>query len=316
MVMQAGVGRRGPLLGHEGHDRADAVACVRRAFARYSDGTPRERGGRRLYAAWQVARSLGPELEAELMYERFDAGKDARHRALVAANLVRLGPADFVVGGPADDAYTYVGEEPAHVVRLPAFALADRTVTNADYRAYDPTHAPDADGRLPVVDVTWYDAVMFCRWLGVRLPTEAEWEYACRGGWTDETAQPVAGTLARYAWHSENAGGRLHGVGLLEPNPFGIFDLQGNVWEWCQDTYDPGFYARSPVVAPVNLAPGRTKVCRGGSYHGFHDMCRSTLRYHEPPDYWASDIGFRCAIDVDDQGGGHGGADHAASTHP
>jgi len=276
---------------------ADAVRRARRVLAVYADGTPRETRGQRLYDAWQLARSLGADAEHELMHARFDAGQEQRRSELLGRLLVPVPAGELLMGGDPPTGYAYYGEAPAHRVRLRTFTIASVPVTNGMYRAYDPTRSLGEPDDLPVVDVTWYDAVMFCRWLGLRLPTEAEWEYACRGFDGD----PEPGELASYAWHAENAGGRLHEVGRLAPNALGVRDLQGNVWEWCQDRYDPEFYARSPALDPVNDDVGTDRVCRGGSFHGFADMCRSTLRYHEPPDYWAPDIGFRCAGDIDPQ---------------
>ena len=271
---------------------AGEVERVRRILSVHHDGTPRETSGEVLFRAWQSCRAWGADVEAELMHERFDVGREERSAAV---NLVRLGPARFEMGGRAKGTYTYHGEEPAHPVGLDPFLLARVPVTNALYALWNPRHAPGTDPELPVTGVTWYDAVMFCRWLGLRLPTEAEWEYAARGG---AGADPAPADLVSYAWHAENAGGRLHPVGRLRPNAFGLHDMQGSVWEWCQDAYSADFYSRSPLNNPLNDAQGDHRVCRGGSLHGFHDMVRSTLRYHEPADYWASDLGIRCAGDV------------------
>jgi formylglycine-generating enzyme required for sulfatase activity len=277
-----------------------ALAGLRRVFAVHTDGTPRVTSGQELFEAWQAAHRLGPHAERELMHDRFDAGRQRRFEELAAADLVELTPAEFMMGGSARSAYTYTDAEPVHPVTLAPFALSRVAVTNRVYRHYDPWHGAGADPSLPVTGVTWYDAVMFCRWLGVRLPTEAEWEWACRAG---GRFAPTPGELSNYAWHGENARGRLHPVATLAANPLGLFDMQGNVWEWCLDTYSPGFYATSPGRGPANLSVAGDKVCRGGSFHGFHDMCTATIRCHEPPDYWTADIGFRVAMDT---GGGSG----------
>ncbi|MET8983059.1 formylglycine-generating enzyme family protein [Streptomyces sp. NPDC004539] len=194
-------------------------------------------------------------------------------------------------------------------VKLAPYALSVCTVTQADYARL--TGAPLTDPRLPAVDVTWLDAVRYCNTLslaegsrpayrfrsepgepgaeevelvdptGYRLPTEAEWEYACRAG----TPGPRYGPLDDIAWHRANSGERIREVATREPNSWGFHDLLGNVWEWCWDLYDPAVY-------------GTYRVLRGGGWFDEHWSCRASVRRRSHPSYAVDDVGFRVARSV------------------
>jgi formylglycine-generating enzyme len=277
-------------------DQGQLLALVREVFALEADGKPLVTNGQVLYEAWQALKRLAPEHEADVMQVRFDKGRDERFRELIEPLLVQIDPVRFEMGSHAESEYIYCGEEPRHTVQLSPYRISRITVTNELYRLYDPTHDLDLAADLPVINVTWYDAVMFCRWAGVRLPSEAEWEYAAQGGHgglfgceTDE--------LPEHAWYSHNSKGLVQPVALKKANGYGLHDMHGNVWEWCLDSYEVDFYSRSPLTNPVNDAPVPNKICRGGSMHAFFDMCRSAFRHHEPIDYWAYDVGFRVVRD-------------------
>jgi formylglycine-generating enzyme required for sulfatase activity len=174
-------------------------------------------------------------------------------------------------------------------------------VTNELYGHYAPEHVAGLAPQLPVTNVSWFDAVIFCDWIGGRLPTEAEWEFVSR-----QAGPEVAENLPEYAWFSHNSADRLHPVGTRKSHPSGMYDMFGNVWEWCHDTYDSDYYAVSPVAGPVNAAAHGNRVCRGGAMNSFRDMCRPAYRHHEPADYWSSDIGFRIAADLPRHHENHG----------
>ena len=150
----------------------------------------------------------------------------------------------------------------------------------------------------PVTCVSWNDVQAFIEWLNrkegktYRLPTEAEWEYACRAG---STASFSFGddliNLGRYAWYWNNANRRSHPVGKKEPNPWNIHDIYGNVWEWCQDWY--GKYPSGPVVDPTGPSSGTAKVFRGGSAYSQERFCRSAYRGGYQPDGSFTSLGFR-----------------------
>ena len=168
----------------------------------------------------------------------------------------------------------------------------------------------------PVVNVSWNDATAFCDWLSrkekavYRLPTEAEWEYACRAGTIslfctgDEpeslaTVGNVADGTLKAKFPNWNTIGSRDGfaftapVGSFHPNAFGLFDMHGNVWEWCQDWYASGYYAKSPENDPPGPLRGSVRVFRGGSWYDAADLCRSAFRYWDLPTYRDYFLGFR-----------------------
>ncbi len=187
----------------------------------------------------------------------------------LAMAMVRIESGTFTMGGN-----TCYQERPAHQVQITRpFSLGAHEVTRAQYRTItgaSPSEFPGADD-LPVDTVSWIDAVQFCNKLslreqrkayyqvngqdvvilggnGYRLPTEAEWEYACGNDWADRTA---------VAWFNANCGGKTHPVGQKQPNGSGLYDMLGNVWEWCQDVYDADYYKKSPPTAdPAGPLPG------------------------------------------------------------
>jgi sulfatase modifying factor 1 len=253
-----------------------------------------------------VSTRLATEVEAFLRdadssapsIDELERGADERYTEYVLPLMVQIGHGRFEMGTETHDAAHFCGETPRHAVELSPYAISAVPVTNELYGLFEPRRRglSSAEGSLPVVDVTWVEAVRFAMWVGCSLPTEAEWEYACGAGSSSEWCCVDEGELHRYAWYSESSGGRLHEVATREPNGFGLFDLHGNVWEWCADAYADDFYERSPLEDPMNssLEPAVTsKVCRGGSFHALAEMCRTRYRQHEPSDSWANDLGFR-----------------------
>jgi formylglycine-generating enzyme required for sulfatase activity len=223
----------------------------------------------------------------------------------------------------------FAGEAPQHTVTLGPFYIDRHEVTNALYKKFldknprwrrdriqarlhngnylkhwDGDDYPKGKADHPVTNVSWYAAVAFCRWAGKRLPTEAEWEYAARGGlagrafpWGDE---PADKTRANYA--GSGVGGTTR-VGSYPANGYGLFDMAGNVWEYTEDEWGP--YTSSAQVNPVaggNLFPDETflsvttrRVIRGGSYGGAPVNLRAAYRDSHPPDGARDFVGFRCA---------------------
>ncbi len=198
--------------------------------------------------------------------------------------------------------------------------LSDKVTAQQKERTWrTPGYAVGDDS--PVTQVTWNDAARFCNWLseqekltpcyrqdaenwillgranGYRLPTEAQWEYACRAGSTtqfwfgDDVAE-----LEQHEWYHKNAGGRARGVGLKSPNPFGLYDMGGNVREWCSDFYDAKWYDTSPLNDPFCASAGSYRVIRGGSWYAYAFHCRGAFRYSGTPSTRASHYGFRCVL--------------------
>jgi formylglycine-generating enzyme required for sulfatase activity len=204
-------------------------------------------------------------------------------------------------------------EGPIHRVRITKpFYLQICPVTQDTYqqvRGRNPSRFK-GDSRRPVESVTWDEAAEFCRKLShlpeetaggrsYRLPTEAEWEHACRAGtvtrwhFGDDAKQ-----LANYAWVS-GAGGKPHPVGQLKANLWGLYDMNGNVAQWCADWYDKGYYAESPTDDPPGPAEGRDRVVRGGGWRDGPGWARSAYRLFRPHDYRVDDnLGFRVALDI------------------
>jgi formylglycine-generating enzyme len=203
-------------------------------------------------------------------------------------------------------------ERPVHTVIVDGFEMAARAVRNRDYSLYlalaggpEPPlfRAPAfADPEQPVVGVTWAEASAYCRWLSertgrsYRLPTEAEWEKAARGGpgerlypWGDEI--PEEREEYRRRWSGRIAGPLPTGRG--EPNGYGLYDICENVHEWCADWYARDFYAHSPLRNPCGPPEGTRRASRGGAWRHQVKASRCAARSSIPPDYRYSDYGFR-----------------------
>ncbi len=217
--------------------------------------------------------------------------------------LTHIPAGKFTMGSPSNEAGRNDGEGPQKTVTLSnPFYMGIYEVTQLQYNAVMGTNPSHYKGEnLPVEKVSWDDAVAFCKKLSektgsaVRLPTEAEWEYACRAGsrtrysFGDDEEQ-----LPRYAWFSKNSVYKTHPVGQKQHNAWGLYDMHGNVYEWCSDWF--GSYANAAETDPTGPKTGKWRVLRGGSWNGIATYCRSANRNHGTPTYRHGHAGFRVLV--------------------
>ena len=211
-------------------------------------------------------------------------------------------------------------ERPAHRAWVDAFEMAVVQVRNRDWAAFMgatghpvPKYWASADlnhPEQPVVAVNWFEAMKYCEWLSretgarYRLPTEAEWERAARGGreglrypWGDEPPQEWPEYVERWGRTAALPAGPLR-VGLGSPNPFGLYDVSENVHEWCADWFARDFYAQSPERNPLGPATGTRRASRGGSWRHMVKVSRCAARASIPPAFEYADYGFRVVRDA------------------
>jgi formylglycine-generating enzyme required for sulfatase activity len=229
---------------------------------------------------------------------------------LVEPVMVRIPEGWFLMGSETGQD----NERPVHRVWIDAFDLAVCQVTNSDYARFitatghgKPLHWDDpnfSNPGQPVVAASWFDAVAYAGWLTrmtgrrYRLPTEAEWERAARGGveqklypWGDEPPESLPNYASRWKAGPEP-------VGRAERNAFGVFDIGANVHEWCSDWLAPNYYAASPERNPQGPAEGKRRASRGGSWRHYTKVSRCAARSSIPPEFQYADYGFRVARDI------------------
>jgi len=234
--------------------------------------------------------------------------------------LVFIPPGTFRMGSPMNEVDRDDSEGPQTAVTISrGFWMGMFEVNQAEYLAVmgsNPSHFSTNSGHTedlsrPVDSVTWFDATNYCGQLTqqeraagriatnsvYRLPTEAEWEYACRA-WTSPRFSygddSRYANLAKYAWYLDNSELTTHPTGQKLPNSWGLYDMHGNVAEWCQDRY--GEYPGGIAVDPQGPAEGLDRVFRGGTWHNEAKWCRSAYRYHNIPVFWLEEVGFRVVL--------------------
>ena len=213
-------------------------------------------------------------------------------------------------------------EEPVHWVEIPHdFWMAETPVTQEQFALWKHDHKNGFDGRPknPAENLTRHDAAAYCEWVTgefrkeipegmvARLPLEAEWEYACRAGTRSEyyTGDGDA-ALDKAGWHGANSGGETHPVGEKEANAWGLRDLHGNVWEWCEDEWDEDAYKRREDGALIvrlwdvetehESGEDQLRVLRGGSWSNTVGDCRAAMRFGDVPGFRIWDFGFRVCL--------------------
>ncbi len=236
------------------------------------------------------------------------ANKGTRQQPVLCDGLtyVWIPPGQFLMGAPEDDPDALSNEKPSHSVRIEqGFWIGSTAVTVGTFKRFvsatkrkmprEPNfNAGWKDDSHPIVNVCWRDAVEYCDWAGLRLPTEAEWEYAARAG----TEASRHGQLDEIAWHVENSGGEAHRVGLKSPNRFGLYDTLGNVFEWTADWYAEKYQGNTEQVDPKGPQTGVGRVVRGGSWNSGPTHSRLSFRHSHDPESKYVIIGFRCVRDV------------------
>ncbi len=232
-----------------------------------------------------------------------------------ATDMVFIPAGEFLMGSDGPDAPA--DEQPAHIVDVPAFYIDRFEVTNEQYRRFvietghapprsaDPREAsfnwtgsdyPAGTGDHPAVLVSWHDAAAYAAWAGKRLPTEAEWEKAARSGMAGQKF-PYGDRLelSQANFHkSYLRTNKLRPVGAFEPTALGLYDMAGNVWEWCHDWYRADYYRSGAAVNPQGPVNGDYKVFRGGSWMNDEPFLRCAQRGKNSPDHKSPAVGFRC----------------------
>ena len=206
-------------------------------------------------------------------------------------------------------------ERPVHTVELDSFYMDVHEVTVGQFREFvnqsgykygdywDSVAHFSPGGEYPMIYVNWNDATAYAKWAGKRLPTEAEWEYAARGGlvgkrypWGDEVTHNdanYAGTGGKDKWEWQAAP-----VGSFKANGYGLYDMAGNVWEWCQDWYGSDYYNNSPAKNPPGPETGSYRVLRGGGWYYSTGNLRVASRLGSTPYSGSANYGFRCVADL------------------
>ncbi len=223
---------------------------------------------------------------------------------LLGMKFVLVPSGSFLMGSPENEQHRFEREGPQHQVNLQPFYMMTTEVTQAQWKKVmgsNPSHFKG--NKLPIEMVSWNDVQEFIGKLnqidpgkGYRLPSEAEWEYACRAG--SKTAYysgPEKADLNKIGWYDENSGvGKTHPVGKKEPNAWGLYDLHGNVMEWCEDWYHDDYRGAPTDGSAWMSSPSDTcRVYRGGSWFAFAYNCRSAYRNRGEPGAKDKDLGFR-----------------------
>ena len=238
------------------------------------------------------------EINWLLIDKDFIVGKVINFRLVTIPDMM-----SYVDGGQ----YTRVNtnakknQKSEHTVMLGSYLIDKTEVTQREYRHVMGKYASDYTGCMecPVENVSWFDAMDYAKKIGKRLPTEAEWEYAARGGSYRKNFKAYSGSnkIDEVAWFLANTDSKQP-VAKKRPNELGLYDMSGNVWEWCADWYHDDYFQIANKSNPQGPDYGTEKVVRGGSWFSNDVFCNVTRRYKLKPDYRDTNFGFRCVKDL------------------
>ena len=220
----------------------------------------------------------------------------------VSYRMIPVSGGTFTMGATSEMTESDGDEKPTHQVTLSSYSIGETEVTQALWKAVMGSNPSYFKGdNLPVETVSWNDCQTFIRKLNgltgrhFRLPTEAEWEYAARGGnQSRHTQYSGSSRIDDVAWYDGNSGNKTHPVKTKQPNELGIYDMTGNVWEWCQDWY--GSYSSSAQTNPTGASSGSYRVCRGDCWNSIPGYCRSSSRLNDAPDSENGRLGLRLVL--------------------
>jgi formylglycine-generating enzyme required for sulfatase activity len=241
------------------------------------------------------------------------------HPTIPPFNMIHVEGGTFLMG---DDQSERSNEKPAHEVKVSSFYLAEYLVTQSLWQAIMGNNPSGFHGdNRPVDNVSWLDTQDLIKKLNsaspnplqgrglsaFRLPTEAEWQYAASGGiYSQGYTYAGSDKLKQVGWYNENSNGESQDVGLLLANELGLYDMSGNVWEWCKDWFDPIFYEKCHIKGlaenPVNTIKGGYRSLRGGCYFDFAESCRPAYRSGDSPDRRSDFIGLRLCLSLQSVG--------------
>lgn len=257
------------------------------------------RGGKNRKIIWRMRQ------EVETL--PFDVYFEVRAKyTTIKVDMITVRGGTFLMGSQGGS----LDEMPIRQVKLRGFRLSAKEITVGEYRKFVratgkqmPARTPQGGwiDNHPMVYVTWYEAQAFCRWAGGSLPTEAEWEFAAKGG-TKSQNYTYSGSnqSTRAGWHDINGRYQTHPVGQKIPNELGFYDMSGNVSEWCLDWYQKNYYKkRRNTQNPKGPKKGKRRTLRGGSYIDFAFQTRTAKRTSLPPAIRAKDIGFRLKKNIE-----------------
>jgi formylglycine-generating enzyme required for sulfatase activity len=244
---------------------------------------------------WQVLEEQDQLVGSNIRFKVTASGK------VLEPEMIFVKGGVFQMGSNAGDP----DERPVHTVILSDYKIGKYEVTQAHWKAVmgnSPSYFKGCDN-CPVEQVSWNDVQDFISRLNkqtgkhYRLPTEAEWEYAARGGSQSRNCSySGSNDIVSVAFYDRNSQSKTHAVGSKQPNELGIYDMSGNVWEWCSDRFGP--YDAYSVTNPEGADSGHTRVYRGGSLNNGAEQCRPSLRYKYYPDYRHAALGFRLVLEA------------------